>query len=139
MASFNKIILIGNLTRDPQLSYLPNQTPVVEIGLAVNRKWKGSDGQPREEVCFIDCRAFGKQAETINQYLSKGKSVLIEGRLTFDQWESKDGVKRNKHRVAVERFTFLSAPGERNNQPAPAETPQQGPTGEEPQDEYPPF
>ena len=107
MASYNKIILVGNLTRDPQMSYLPNQTPVVEFGLAVNHRWRGQDGQQREQVCFIDCRCFGKPAETLNQYVSKGRCILVEGRLDFDMWEGKDGTKRSKHRVFVERFQFL--------------------------------
>ena len=111
MASYNKIILVGNLTRDPQMSYLPSQMAVVEFGLAVNRRWRGPDNQQREETCFVDCRAYGKQAETINQYLQKGKSVLVEGRLQYDTWEGKDGTKRSKHRVVVERFQFLGAPG----------------------------
>ena len=111
MASYNKVILVGNLTRDPQLSYLPSQTPVVELGLAVNRRWRGQDNQQREETCFVDCRAYGKQAETLNQYVRKGNPILIEGRLQFDQWEGQDGSKRSKHRVIVERFQFLGAPG----------------------------
>ena len=111
MASYNKVILMGNLTRDPQLSYLPSQTAAVDIGLAVNHKYKGNDGQMVEKVCFIDCRAFGRQAETINQYLSKGRPVLIEGRLEFDQWESQDGSKKSKHRVFIERFTFVDSRG----------------------------
>ena len=111
MASYNKVILVGNLTRDPQMSYLPSQMAVVEFGLAVNRRWRGADNQQREETCFVDCRAYGKQAETINQFLQKGKAVLVEGRLQYDTWEGKDGVKRSKHRVVIERFQFLSAPG----------------------------
>jgi len=109
MASFNKTILLGNLTRDPQLSYLPSQMAVCEFGLAVNRRWTGKDGQKKEEVCFIDCRLFDKQAETFDQYMSKGKSVLVEGRLTQNTWE-KDGQKRSKHLVTVERFQFMSEP-----------------------------
>ena len=107
MASYNKIILIGNLTRDPQLSYLPSQTPVVEIGLATNRKWKAQDGSMRDETCFVDCRAFGRQAETLNQYMKKGSPIMIEGRLTFDMWTAQDGSKRSKHRVTIENFQFL--------------------------------
>jgi len=98
---------MGNLTRDPQLSYLPSQTAAVDIGLAVNHKYKGNDGQMVEKVCFIDCRAYGRQAETINQYMKKGRPLLIEGRLEFDQWEAQDGSKRSKHRVFIERFTFI--------------------------------
>lgn len=113
MASFNKVILMGNLTRDPQTSYLPSQTPVVEFGLAVNRKWRSQDGQQREEVCFIDCRAYGKQAEVIQQYCGKGRPLLVEGRLTLDTWEGKDGQKRSKHRVTVENFQLLGgSPGQ---------------------------
>jgi single-strand DNA-binding protein len=109
MASYNKVILMGNLTRDPQLSYLPSQTAAVDIGLAVNHKYKGNDGQMVEKVCFIDCRAYGRQAETINQYMKKGRPLLVEGRLEFDQWEAQDGSKRSKHRVFIERFTFVDS------------------------------
>lgn len=111
MASYNKVILMGNLTRDPQLSYLPSQTAVVDFGLAVSRRWRGTDGQQREEVCFVDCRAYGKPAETINQYMNKGKPILVEGRLVLDSWEGKDGTKRSKHRVSVERFQFVGSAG----------------------------
>ena len=111
MANYNKVILVGNLTRDPQMSFLPSQTPVAEIGLAVNRRWRSKEGEQREETCFIDCRAYGKQAETINQYVKKGNPILIEGRLQLDTWEGKDGQKRSRHRVIVENFQFLSAGG----------------------------
>jgi single-strand DNA-binding protein len=111
MANFNKVILIGNLTRDPQLSYLPSQTAVVDFGLATNRKWKAQDGQQREEVCFVDCRTFGKPAETINKYCKKGRPLMVEGRLTYDSWTGKDGVKKSKLRVTVETFQFISAGG----------------------------
>ena len=109
MANYNKIIMIGNLTRDPQLSYLPSNTPVVEIGLASNRRWKGQDGQQREDTCFVDCRAYGRQAETINQYTSKGRQILVEGRLQFDRWQDKDGNPRSKHRIIIENFQFLDS------------------------------
>ena len=111
MANFNKVLLIGNLTRDPQLSYLPSQTAVVDFGLAVNRNWTGKDGEKKEETCFVDCRAFGRTAETINKYLSKGRPVFVEGRLTFNSWTAQDGTKRSKHRVTVENFQFLGSPG----------------------------
>ena len=103
----NKIIILGNLTRDPQLSYTPNQTAVVDFGIATNRKWKTKGGEDREEVCFVDCRLFGKRAEAINKYVKKGEKLLIEGRLTFDQWEAQDGTKRTKHRINVENFEFV--------------------------------
>jgi single-strand DNA-binding protein len=79
--------------------------------MAVNRNWKGQDGSQREETCFVDCRSFGRQAETINKYLSKGRPVFIEGRLTFDSWTAQDGTKRSRHRVTVERFQFLPGGG----------------------------
>jgi single-strand DNA-binding protein len=107
MANLNKVLLMGNLTRDPQLSYLPSQTAVVDFGLAVNRKWTGQDGSQREETCFVDCRAFGRMAENINKYLNKGRPVFVEGRLTFDTWTAQDGTKRSKHRVTVQNFQFL--------------------------------
>ena len=107
MANFNKVLLMGNLTRDVQLSYLPSQTPVVEFGLAVNRKWAGKDGEKKESTCFIDCRAFGKQAETLSKYVGKGSPLFVEGRLDFDSWAAQDGTKRSKHRVTVENFQFL--------------------------------
>jgi single-strand DNA-binding protein len=116
MANFNKVLLIGRLTRDPQLSYTPSQTAVVDFGLAVNRKWTSRDGESREETCFVDCRAFGRQAENINKYLSKGRQLLVEGRLTFDSWTAQDGTKRSKHRVTVESFQFLGAPADVNQQ-----------------------
>jgi len=102
----NKLILFGRLTRDPELTYLPSQTPVVEFGIATSRKYKDNDGQLREEVCFVDCQMFGKRAEAINQYVHKGDLLLIEGRLKFDRWEAQDGTKRSKHRVFVENFEF---------------------------------
>ena len=109
MANYNRVILAGNLTRDPQLTVLPSNTPVCEFGLAVNRRWRGQDGQNREETCFVDCRLYGPQAETFNQYMSKGRSALVEGRLRLDQWETQDGQKRSKLSVVVERFQFLGS------------------------------
>jgi single-strand DNA-binding protein len=111
MANYNKVMLMGNMTRDPQLSYLPSQTPVVEFGLAINRSWKGKDGSQREDTCFVDCRAFGKPAEIINKYMAKGRGIFVEGRLDFDSWTAQDGTKRSKHRVTVEQFQFLGGGG----------------------------
>lgn len=128
MANFNKVLLMGNLTRDPQLSYTPNQTAVVDFGLAVNRRWKGQDGENREETCFVDCRAFGRTAENINKYLTKGRPLFVEGRLTFDSWTAQDGTKRSKHRVTVENFQFLSGPAAG---PAGANKAEQDPVAEE--------
>lgn len=111
MASYNKVMLMGNLTRDPQLSYTPSQTAVVDFGLATNRRWTAADGSQRDETCFVDCRAFGRMAENINKYMRKGRPIFIEGRLTFDSWTAQDGTKRSKHRVTVENFTFLPGTG----------------------------
>lgn len=108
MASFNQVILMGNLTRDPQLKYLPSQTPVAEFGLACNRKFKSQSGEDREEVLFVDCAAFGKTGELINQYFTKGKPIFIQGRLKYDSWEDKQGGgKRSKLSVVVDNFQFI--------------------------------
>lgn len=114
MASYNKVLLLGNLTRDPQLKYTPSQTAVVEFGLATNRKWKDQSGQPREETCFVDCVSFGKPAETLNKYMSKGKSLFVEGRLTFESWTAQDGSKRSRLRVTVENFQFIGTPDQKS-------------------------
>jgi single-strand DNA-binding protein len=108
MANFNRIILVGNLTRDPQLKYLPSQTAVVEFGLAVNHKFRTKDGQDRDEVLFIECACFGKGADIINRYCQKGKPLLVEGRLKYDTWEDKQGGgKRSKHSVVVDNFQLM--------------------------------
>lgn len=109
MASYNKVILMGNLTRDPQASFLPSGTAVTEFSLAVNRRWKDAQGNPREEVLFIDCSAFGKPAETLAKYLKKGKPVHVEGHLKLDAWEAQDGSKRSKIRVIVAAFRFVDS------------------------------
>jgi single-strand DNA-binding protein len=111
MAGFNKVLLMGNLTRDPQLSYTPNQTAVVDFGLATNRRWTGQDGVQHDETCFVDCRAFGRMAENINKYFKKGKPIFLEGRLTFDSWTAQDGSKKSRLRVTVENFQFLPGTG----------------------------
>jgi len=121
MANYNKILLMGNLTRDPQLSYTPNQTAVVDFGLATNRRWTAQDGSQREETCFVDCRAFGRQAENMNKYLNKGRLVFIEGRLTFDSWTAQDGTKRSRHRVTVESFQFMPGSGTAGSDQQPAQ------------------
>lgn len=111
MANLNKVMLIGNLTRDPDLKYTAGNQAVCELGLAVNRRYKTKEGEDREETTFVDCEAWGKQAEILKQYLSKGRPVFIEGRLKLDQWEDKDGGKRSKMRVVIENFQFLGSGG----------------------------
>jgi len=107
MPSFNRVILAGHLTREPVLKYLPSNTAVCEFGIANNRKWRDKDGNSKEEVCFVDCQAFGRTAETINQYLRKGKPILVEGRLQYREWTNNEGQKRSKLSVFVESFTFI--------------------------------
>jgi single-strand DNA-binding protein len=119
MSSYNKIILMGNLTRDPQLRYLPSGMAVCDFGLAVNHRWRDKDGNQREEVCFVDCSCFAKGGEIINQYMTKGKGILVDGRLKLDTWTAQDGQKRSKHTVVVENFQFVGGRGE-GGQGAPA-------------------
>ncbi len=111
MANYNRVILAGNLTRDPQLSYTPSNTPVCEFGMAINRRWRDRDGNQKDEVCFVDLTSYGRQAETINQYMKKGNPMLVEGRLRFRQWTSKEGQNRTRLDVVVENFTFLGGGG----------------------------
>ena len=114
MASFNKVILAGNLTRDPELRYTPKGTAIARLGIACNRKWKSETGEMKEEVTFVDVDAFGKTAETIGQYLKKGRPILIEGRLRYDTWEDKQsGQKKSKLGVVLENFQFLDSGGGR--------------------------
>lgn len=105
MVGFNKIILIGNLTRNPELRYTPSGTPVANFGLAVNRRFRQADDQ-KEEVCFVDIVVFGKQAEHCGQYLSKGDVAIIDGRLQQRRWETEDGQRRSKHEVVAQSVTF---------------------------------
>jgi single-strand DNA-binding protein len=112
MPNFNKVILAGNITRDPELRYTPKGTAVAKIGLAINRNWKDESGQQKEEVTFVDVDAFGRQAEVISQYLKKGRPILIEGRLKFDQWDDKQtNQKRSRLGVVLESFQFLDSGG----------------------------
>lgn len=104
---FNRIIMLGNLTRDPELRYLPSGGAVCTTGLATNRRFKKTDGSQGEEVCFIDITFFGRTAEIANQYLSRGKKVLVEGRLKLDQWTDQQGVKRSKHSITVETLQMI--------------------------------
>jgi single-strand DNA-binding protein len=108
MASFNQVILMGNLTRDVQLRHTPSQTAIAEFGIACNRKFKAGDGSDREEVTFVDCAAWGKTGEIINQYFTKGRPIFVQGRLKYDQWEDKNGGgKRSKLSVVVDNFQFI--------------------------------
>ena len=129
MASYNKVILIGNLTRDPELRYTPKGVAIAKIGLAVNRSWRATaSGEMKEEVTFIDVDSFGKQAETLGQYIKKGSPLMVEGRLRLDSWEDKQsGQKRTKLGVVMESFQFLDSPRNREGaQGGPSEAPPRG-------------
>jgi len=113
MSSLNQVFLMGNLTRNPQLKFLPSQVPVCEFGIAMNKKWKTQGGEEREEVTFVDVSAFGKTAEIINTHFTKGKPILLQGRLKFDSWEDKNGGgKRSKLSVVLDTFRFVGAPSD---------------------------
>ncbi len=126
MANFNKVILAGNLTRDPELRFTPKGMAICKFGLAINRAWTNEAGEKKEEVTFVDVDAFGRQAETIAQYLKKGGGVMIEGRLRLEQWDDKQtGQKRSKLGVVVEGFQFIGGAnrGEGGVVPPPAAKP----------------
>ena len=110
MSSFNKILLMGNLTRDPQVKHLPSNVIVAEFGLAASRRYRSAAGEDRDETTFVDCSAFGRQAEVISQFCRKGKPIFVEGRLKFDSWEDKQtGNRRSKLTVVVENFQFVGS------------------------------
>ena len=110
MANFNKVILAGNLTRDPELRYTPKGTAIASFGLAINRKWKSETGETKEEVTFVDVEAFARQAEVVAQYMKKGRPFLVEGRLRLDQWEDKNThQKQSKLKVVLEGFSFIDS------------------------------
>jgi single-strand DNA-binding protein len=112
MASYNKVILMGNLTRDPELRVTPKGTAVCQLGIAVNSNYTDKEGNKKEEVTFVDVDVFGRQAEVIAKYMSKGRPILVEGRLKLDSWESKEGEKRSKLKVVLENFQFVGSRGE---------------------------
>src|SRR5437899_2610578 len=151
MANFNKVILAGNLTRDPELRYTPKGTAIAKFGLAINRTWKNDAGETKEEVTFVDVDAFARQAEVIAQYMKKGRPILIEGRLRLDQWDDKQtGQKRSKLGVVLEGFQFIdggmrtegvpsSAEPPRRPVPAAAPAPSPEPDGPPPTEDDVPF
>lgn len=112
MPNYNKVLLMGNLTRDVELKYTPNtNTAVAKFGLAVNRRYKGGDGEMKEETTFVDCDAWGQTAENLSKWFSKGKPIFIEGRLKLDTWQDKDGSNRSKLKVVVDNFQFVDSKG----------------------------
>jgi single-strand DNA-binding protein len=106
---YNKVILMGNLTRDIEIRYSQSGSAIGNTGIAVNRKWKSATGEQKEEVMFVDLTLFGRTAEIANQYLRKGRQVLVDGRLSLDQWTAQDGTKRSKHAVIVENLQMLGS------------------------------
>ena len=139
MANFNKVILVGNLTRDPELRYTPKGMAIAKVGLAVNRAWTSESGEKKEEVTFVDVDIFGRTAENVAQYMKKGRPILIEGRLRLDQWDDKQtGQKRSKLGVVGEVVQFLGSPtgggneggGEAPRRPAAPSAPAPSPAAE---------
>src|SRR6188508_3339676 len=136
MANYNKVLLMGRLTRDIELKYTPSNQAVANIGLAVNNRYKTKDGEDKEETTFVDCEAWGRTAEVLKQYLSKGRPVFIEGRLKLDQWQDKEGGNRSKLKVVVENFQFIDSKGGggegANNSSPPTSRSAGPPTGKQP-------
>ncbi len=157
MANFNKVYLIGNLTRDPELRVTPKGTAICQFGIAVNRQFKDESGAMRDDTTFVDIEAWGKQGETISKYCQKGRPLFVEGRLKLDQWEDKtSGQKRSKMKVVLENFQFLgsgqrdgggggggefdqSAPSPERHSPPPRATGNARPASTENLDEDVPF
>jgi len=109
MASLNKVLLIGNLTRDPEVRMMSSGRPVCNFGLALNRNYKDAEGNKKEEVTFVDVECFGPRAEAVGRFFSKGRPIFVEGRLKLDQWETKEGDKRSAIRVVLDNFEFVDA------------------------------
>lgn len=144
MSNFNKVILMGNLTRDPELRYTPKGQAATKLSLAVNRKWRTEFDEEREEVTFVDIDAWGKQAEAIAQHCKKGRPLFVEGRLKLDQWEDKTtGQKRSALKVVLESFQFIGGrPADTEGKAAPraqkAQAPAAAPaTGDQEEDDVP--
>ena len=142
MANLNKVLLMGNLTRDPELRYTPNGTPVCDFGLAVNRTFTTKDGEKRDETLFVDVTMWGKRGVAISEYLSKGNGIFVEGRLKLDTWETAEG-KRSKITVVAENFQFVGGPGSSGRRAASGagaakgERPAPGPAKDKPASEPP--
>lgn len=150
MASLNKVLLIGNLTRDPDVKMMTNGRPVCNFGLALNRSYKDAEGNRKDETTFVDVECFGPRAEAVGRFFTKGRSIFVEGRLKLDQWESKEGEKRSAIRVVLDNFEFVdSRQDSQTNQPSspaaspkisvPAETPEKPKASDPDLDEDVPF
>ncbi len=122
---YNKVILIGNLTRDIELKYIPSGAAIAKGAIATSHKYKAQDGSQKEEVCFLDFNVFGKAAEVLNQYVKKGSKVMLEGRLVLESWTAQDGTSRNRHSLRVEEFKFLDSKGNEAATPSSEYQPRQ--------------
>ena len=122
MPNYNKVLLMGNLTRDPELKRTSSDMAVAQLSIAVNRQYKDKSGEQVKETTFVDCEAWGRTAEVMSQYLSKGKPVFVEGRLKLDQWQDKDGNNRSKLKMVIEKFEFVDSKGSQTSAPSEAET-----------------
>ena len=124
---YNKIIMIGNLTKDIEVKYLPSGSPIANCSIATSHKYKMQNGEQKEEVCFLDFSIFGKGGEIFNQYAKKGSKVMLEGRLVFQQWKAQDGTNRSRHALSVSEFKFLDSKqdNQQNQQQQPYNAPQQ--------------
>ena len=140
--NYNRVIIAGNLTRDPQVRFFSNERAVADFGIASNRRFRDRDGNQQEETTFVDIECWGRTAELVGQYLTKGRGALIEGRLKLDSWEDKDGNKRNKLKVIADNVQFLDSRGGSEGAPsgggASAPAPSAPPAGDAGDDE-PPF
>ncbi len=116
MANLNKVFLMGNLTRDPELRYTPAGLAVASFGIAINRAWTSKTGEQKEDVCYVDINVFGRRAEVVGEYFSKGSPIFVEGRLQFNQWETKDGQKRSTLRVVADNFEFIGRSAKRSGE-----------------------
>jgi single-strand DNA-binding protein len=141
MASLNKVLLIGNLTRDPEVRVMSNGKPVCNFGLALNRSYKNAEGNRKEETTFVDVECFGPRAEAVGRFFTKGRAIFVEGRLKLDQWESKEGEKRSALRVVLDNFEFVDSRQESSGAGKPYESPKDSPaveTATSPEPETPP-
>lgn len=130
MPNLNRVMIMGNLTRDPELRYTPKNVAVANIGIAVNRRWRNQEGEQQEETTFVDCEAWGRTAEVMNEFLRKGRPVYVDGRLRLDQWQDKEGNNRSKLKVVVENFQFLDSRGGEPSSDATRPSASQAPTGQ---------
>ncbi len=122
MANYNKVILMGNLTRDPELKRTSSDMAVAQISIAVNRQYKDKTGEMQKETTYVDCEAWGRTAETMSKYLVKGRPVFVEGRLKLDQWQDKDGNNRSKLKMVIEKFEFVDSKASQSSTPSQQET-----------------